>query len=180
MGIFYGGGGGSGSGSGSAWTYGSQVATTSGTTVVLSAAIPSTVVEIEIMLTIVSTSANDQPPIVQIGDTDGYDTTGYEYIDMNIAAGGMYADVRTDGFATLSRRAGAYTAAEGISGTMTLTRWDSTEHLWLARGEFYDDNTHGEFGSGHYTLSAALDRIRLTTPGGVATFDAGEARLRYR
>jgi hypothetical protein len=34
--------------------------------------------------------------------------------------------------------------------------------------------------AGTMIISEALTSIRLNTPGGTATFDAGEARIRYR
>ncbi|MHC4757117.1 MAG: hypothetical protein ACYTE8_00510, partial [Planctomycetota bacterium] len=153
-------------------------ATTSGTDVTLASGLSAGITEILIMLNGVSGDTANQPPIVQLGDAGGFETTGYYYGDMNIASGGMYQDIRTDGFATISRRSGAYAAAELVTGHMSIYRWDASEHLWFANGWFQD--AHGEHGCGYKTLSGELTQIKLTTPGGSATFDAGEARVRYR
>ena len=55
----------------SLWTYSSIVNTTSGTIISLTTSIPSTALEIEIMLNGVSTNTAAQPPIIRLGDAGG-------------------------------------------------------------------------------------------------------------
>ena len=63
---------------------------------------------------------------------------------------------------------------------MRLTRWDRSQYLWYADGIFNDGVADWSSFSGRKTTSQVMDRISLTTPGGVATFDAGSARVRWR
>jgi hypothetical protein len=160
-----------------AWTYGTQMATTSGTTVELSATIPDWVTEIEILFKQVSTSS--QAPLVQLGDSGGYETTVYVWSVGTVGTAGATAwSSATDGFLTF---AGSHWAAtDDIYGVMRLSRWDTAEHTWMATLVCQDAGASSGHGAGTKTLSAALDRIRLTTQAGASTFDAGECRLRYR
>lgn len=160
------------------WTYGAQVATTSGATVELSAAIPSWAVEVEILLNGVSTNTVNQPPLIQLGDAGGYETTSYVASVAVIEATNAGETDITAGFQTA--RAGEYAATDAMTGVVRLARWDSAEHLWIASGIITASGAELHFLSGSKTLSEALTSIQLTTPGGAATFDAGEARVRYR
>lgn len=162
----------------SVWTYAAQTATTSGATVELATAIPDTAKEIEIILVGVSTGTNAQPPLVQLGDSGGYETSGYASITTLIAGANCNEDAHTDGFE--AARPTTFVAADTITGVLRLHRWDAAEHLWIAAGQFTNDGGYHCSVVGSKTTSAALDRIRLTTTGGAATFDAGEARVRYR
>lgn len=166
------------SGGGGDWTYTAQVATTSGTAVELSAAIPSSAVEIELIVNAISTNANDTGAILQLGDSGGYETSGYESIAGVIGATAAGEQGFSDGI-SLCRDVNQ-DAALTLTGTVVLTRWDSAEHLWIARGTLVVGNDDLVIISGSKTLTAALDRLRLTTSAGTATFDAGEARVRYR
>ncbi len=160
-----------------AWTYGSQVATTSGTTVALSTAIPTWATEIEVLLSGVSTGTANQPPLIQLGDSGGYETSGY--LATVVDSGGSVAAQSTDGVPTVA--AASFLAAHLVHGVVKFCRWDTGEHIWLVTGTATNSaGTFGAFISGTKTTSAALDRIQLTTTGGAATFDAGEARIRYR
>lgn len=160
------------------WTYGSQVATTSGTTVELVTGIPDTVKEIEIMISGLSTSGNAQPPMLQLGDAGDYEATGYNTITTLISAANCNEDAVTTGFNLI--RATTFLAADTHDGVLRLVRWDTSEHQWFATGQFIASSGYHCSVAGVKTTSAALTRIQLTTPGGTATFDAGEARVRYR
>ena len=160
------------------WTYGSQIATTSGTTVALITSLPDTAQEIEIMLTGVSTNAANQPPLLQLGDAGGYETSGYIGEVSIIQDANPNETAVTDGF-SLTRATNA-AAADLVTGILRLSRWDTAEHQWIASGHFITEGTMVHSVCGYKTTSQAMDRIRLTTTGGTATFDAGEARIRYR
>jgi hypothetical protein len=156
------------------WTYGSQVATTSGATVELSTAVPSWATEIEVLLSGVSTNTANQPPLIQLGDGGGYETSGY----VGVTASTTGSDLHTDGFETV--RPTNYAASDTVFGALRLHRWATDEHIWIATGIF-NEQVDGVFWlSGTKTTSAVLTSIRLNTTGGTATFDAGEARIRYR
>ena len=160
------------------WTYAAQTATTSGTTVELANSIPDTAREIEIMLVGVSTNGANQPPLIQLGDSGGYETSGYLADTSLILDAGANETATTDGFS--AARATNYTAADLVTGVLRLHRWDTGEHQWVATGMFICEGVSMGCVAGVKTTSAAMDRIRLTTTGGTATFDAGEARVRYR
>ena len=160
------------------WTYGSQTATTSGTSVTLADDVDfSAATEIEIIFNGVSTTGASQPPIVRIGPTGGVVSSGYVGKTAIIAATSAGHTAVTDGF--YAARAGNYAAADTVQGVMRLTRWDTSEHYWMA--EIHSNMNSGKhFYCGEVTLAGALTDIVLTTPGGSATFDLGEARYRYR
>ena len=161
------------------WIYLSQTATTSGTTVVLSNdGIGDDVTEVEIMFSGVSTSANSQPPIVRVGPSSGVVSTGYTNIIAVISATSAAEANQTDGF--YSVRTASYTNTYDVTGTIRLNRWDRSEDLWIVTGQLITETIGIHFSSGSITLSGDIDDIELTTPGGTATFDAGEARVRYR
>lgn len=160
------------------WTYGAQTATTSGTTVELSAAIPTWASEIEILFNGVSTDTANQPPLIQLGDSGGYETTSYVASVGVIEATNCGETDITAGFQTA--RAGEYDAADAMRGVVRLVRWDTAEHHWIATGTLTASGAEMHFVAGSKTLSDALTSIQLTTPAGAATFDAGEARVRYR
>jgi hypothetical protein len=52
---------------------------------------------------------------------------------------------------------------------------------WVGSGTavYENDRAVGSFHAGRITLSAALDRIRLTTVNGSDTFDAGTVNIIY-
>jgi hypothetical protein len=159
------------------WTYGSQVATTSGTTVELTTAIPAGATEIEILFNGVSTDTANQPPLIQLGDAGGYETSSYVGIGASIDSANAVETAVTDGFS--AARPGIWAAANVLSGVVQLVRWATDEHIWVASGTL-SSATEIHWVSGIKTTSEALTSIRLNTTGGTATFDAGEARIRYR
>lgn len=146
-------------------------ASTSGTAINFTS-IPSTVNQIIVTLSGVSTSGTSVP-IIQLGDSGGYEATGY-ISEVNIAGTGGSSTV---GF-PLS--AGTQSAAFAISGSLTLTR--ITGQTWIAAGVI----TYGAVGSGFLTVvagskttSTTTDRLRVTTTGGTDTFDAGTINIAY-
>jgi hypothetical protein len=159
------------------WTYGSQVATTSGTTVELTTAIPAGATEIEILFNGVSTDTANQPPLIQLGDAGGYETSSYVGIGASIDSANAVETAVTDGFS--AARPGIWAAANVLSGVVQLVRWATDEHIWVASGTL-SSATEIHWVSGIKTTSEALTSIRLNTTGGTATFDAGESRIRYR
>jgi hypothetical protein len=155
------------------WTYDSILNTTAGTSITLSNSIPSTALEIEVLLNGVSTSINSQPPIIRLGDAGGVENTGY----IGVVRGPTGENAVTDGFYTF--RTNAWNAGDILSGRFRLTRWDPSLYLWFADGLSQDQANISSF-SGRKTTSEVLTTIILTTPGGTATFDLGSARVRYR
>lgn len=149
-------------------TLGTPVATTSGTSHDFTA-IPTGIRRITMMFVGLSISGTSEI-IVQIGDAGGIEATGY----LGAASGIAGASNFTTGFGMTSSAASA-----GIHhGALTLSLANSTTNTWVATGILgRSDNNVGYFGAGSKSLSAVLDRIRLTTVNGTDTFDAGSINI---
>lgn len=159
------------------WTYTPQV-TLSGTSVTLTTAIPSTVLEAEILFNAAASNTNSQPPIAQIGPAAGAVSSGYQGAIGAITGSAAAETGTTDGFH--AARATQYSNGEVITGKIVLVRWDPAEHLWHASISTNDGASVELFtGSGFITLAGSLTDVDITTPGGSATL-SGEARVRYR
>lgn len=157
-------------------TYGTPVATTSGTSIDFTG-IPSTARRVRVLLAGVSTNGTGQP-MIQIGDSGGIETTGY------IGNGGYFvsgaassATANSSGFVL----AGAWGATSAAYIEFTLTKPDAASNQWLASfcGTITGGLASGSAGGGAKTLSDTLDRVRLTTIGGVDTFDAGTVNISW-
>lgn len=154
-----------------------EVATTSGASIELTRILQDDVVVIDLVFFDVSTDTNSQPPLVQLGDSGGIETTGYASV-VSALATGTGGQTHTDGFRSI--RTANYTAGENVRGAMTLTRWDPAENLWIADG----NSTEGTIScvvTGSKTTSGVADRVALSTPDGTTpVFDNGEVRLYAR
>ena len=135
--------------------------------------LPSWVKRITISLEGVSSNGSDAF-LIQLGDAGGVEATSY--INSSIRLGASIADyAATTGFRLYSDSAGfAY------YGQITLTLIDSSTNTWSCSA------VTGRTGSvylfistGSKSLSAVLDRVRLTTTGGTNTFDAGKINILY-
>jgi hypothetical protein len=151
---------------------GTAVATTSGTSIDFTS-IPSWVKRITVVFTSVSTSGTS-PVQIQIGDSGGVETTGY--------TGTSVAVNSTNSLGIASYTTGAVLigilATTVRSGSMVITNIDGNQ--W----QFSSINTNDDSGflgwtSAIKTLSATLDRVRLTTFNGTDTFDAGTVNIMY-
>lgn len=153
-----------------------EQATTSGTSIDFTG-IPAGTKQITVSLYKVSTVAGAQM-VVQLGDSGGVETSGYE-------ATGTQSFASGSAVGTTSYTAGfgirvSSSANATVSGSLILTRVHATDNVWCAAGNFADFANEG-FGAtaGTKLLSATLDRIRLTTVGGTDTFDAGAINIMY-
>jgi hypothetical protein len=152
-------------------TRGTAVATTSGTTVDFTS-IPSTVKRITVMLSGVSTNGTS-PVILQLGDSGGFELTDY------LGSAGEVrstpdVDLFTTGFGLLQSPA----AADLFYGIATIVNISGNVWVYSFTGGS-STVANNYIGGGSKTLSATLDRIRLTTSGGVNTFDAGSVNIMY-
>lgn len=153
-------------------TLGTAKASTSGTSVEFTG-IPSWAKRITISLVGVSTSGTSQP-VFQIGDSGGFETSGYLGASSSLGIAVNSANY-TDGF-------GLYIAAAAnvIHGAIVLTLVDASTFTWSAQGVFGLSNTTLTISTaGSKSLSATLDRVRITTQGGSDTFDAGAINILY-
>jgi hypothetical protein len=162
---------------GSIITAGTAVASTSGTSIDFTG-IPSWVKRITVMLHEVSTNGTS-PPQIQIGDSGGTETTGYKCSNSAAGAGVVLAVSFTTGFG-IGINTSNWSASRVISGSITLTLLNSTSNTWSASGSFGASDLAAIYSTaGSKSLSATLDRIRITTVNGTNTFDAGSINILY-
>jgi len=155
-------------------TLGTPQNSTSGTSIDFTS-IPSTVKRITICFSDVSTNGGDNV-IIQIGDSGGVETSGYSgtslfAINTNTCTVGQ----NTSGARILGQQAAALR-----HGAIVLQLMNSSTNTWAITGQI-GFSGHDWHSSLSYTksLSAPLDRVRVTTDSGVNTFDAGVINILY-
>jgi len=158
-------------------TSGTAVASTSGTSIDFTS-IPSWVKRITVMFSEISTNGSS-PLLVQIGDSGGIEATGYIGISSVISGSNTTSPaILTTGYYV---RLMDSASTELLSGTMTInlisgTTWVSSHVCCQNIAGATPKTAHG---AGTKTLSDVLDRIRITTFAGTATFDAGTINIMY-
>jgi hypothetical protein len=148
---------------------GTAQASTSGTSIDFTG-IPSWVKRITVMFNGVSTNGTSIP-IIQLGDAGGIENTGY-------AGTAWLANTTNVAMSSGFSISGASDATYVFSGTAIITLLGS--NAWTAFGSISLTNSSAvTLMSGAKTLSATLDRIRITTVAGTNTFDAGSINILY-
>lgn len=153
----------------------SPLVTLSGTTTVLSTAIPSWVKKITLSIGVSTNGTSDY--LVQIG-SGSFTTSGYtSYSNLVSSTGGP--TVSTSGFAIRNNEG----AAQVSYGHMILTLHDPATNVWVSSHSLGGSNSSTKYfgivGGGLVTLSGVLDRIQITTSGGTDTFDGGTITVMY-
>lgn len=149
-------------------TQGTAVASTSGTSIDFTG-IPSWVKRITVMFNGVSTSGTSVV-IVQLGTSGGVETSGY-------------AGVSQQGGSAVTYTSGVIVSTSALAssvryGALVFTSMGS--NLWACQGVIADTgNVWSVPSAGTKTLSATLDRLRVTTSNGTDTFDAGSINIIY-
>jgi hypothetical protein len=152
-------------------TRGTAVATTSGTSVDFTS-IPSTVKRITVMLSGVSTNGTS-PIILQLGDSGGVEIIDYLGATAKITSTPDRVNASTGILISPDP-----SASDVFHGTVTILNLSG--NVWVSTIIGGNSNTTIAYSGGiSKTLSATLDRIRLTTAGGVNTFDAGSVNIMY-
>ena len=145
-------------------------ATTSGTSFDFTS-IPANVRRITVMFNGVSLSGTDHF-LVQLGDSGGVETTGYAATSGVITGSNTCAvNTSTAGFIVTGAN-----ATRLWSGSMTICRVSG--NIWVASGVFSADTGAACQIGGNKTLSAELDRVRITRSG-TDTFDAGSVTVSW-
>jgi len=152
-------------------TLGTPVATTSGTSIDITG-IPSGTKKITINFKGVSTNGSSNW-LVQIGDSGGIEGSGYLSSSHSLSTG-VANTTYTAGYGM--RFAGA---VHVVNGSLTLTLEDAAQDTWCLSGVVSSSSGNSVISSGEKSLTGVLDRIRLTTVGGVNTFDAGELNIAF-
>jgi hypothetical protein len=164
-----------GSGSAPSWTTitaltAATAASATGTAVDFTS-IPSSVKRITVIIDSVSLNSTDTIA-VQLGDSGGIETTGYT---CGLAWTGQSTG-SSGSSSTFALATGA--ASDVLCGHAVITKISGD--TWILSSTICRENDDLVFVSGgSKTLSATLDRIRITTPGGAAAFDAGTINIMY-
>lgn len=152
---------------------GTAQASTSGTSIDFTG-IPSWVSRVTVMFDGVSTSGTSQT-IIQIGDSGGIENTGYAGTGTSSSASAVASATQTAGFMLGTSTTGATAVRSGAAFIVRLSG-----NTWSFMGIMgQSDSAQTLSGAGSKTLSATLDRIRITTVGGTDTFDAGSINILY-
>lgn len=151
---------------------GTSVASTSGTSIDFTALPPQTK-KISIEFSGVSTNGSSVP-IVQIGDSDGVETSGYYGAVNNFNGAGV------SNLSSYFQLVTSHAAAQVIHGIMHLVLLDPATNLWAASSVIGRSDTTGLYQmAGSKALTGVLDRVRITTAGGTDSFDAGKINISY-
>ncbi len=146
-------------------------ATTSGTTKDFTS-IPSGTKKITVMLAGVSLSGSSDI-IIQLGDSGGIETSGYT--GSNVDSSQTAGVANSSGFILLNLQG----AATELDGMVHLELLNSSTNLWAATSLIAADNGNNvAYMAGTKTLTAELDRVRLTSVGG-GNFDGGSVNINY-
>ena len=137
--------------------------------------IPAWVKKITIGLNGLSTSSTSTP-IVQLGDSGGYETTNYNSFGIaatntgvaGIGGTGQGGFVLTNGV----------TAAGTLNGMIFLMLTDASTNTWVSSSTLVTSPFVSHVTGGNKALSATLDRLRLYIDG-TQTFDAGSVNILY-
>ena len=153
---------------------GTAVASTSGTSIDFTG-IPSWVKRVTVMLDGVSTGGTSLLRF-QLGDSGGIETTGYSGATAYAAPGGSGGTFNSNGFDSIGDAGAAFLRY----GALTFT--NLTGNVWVVFGSLTLGNAGGasayaQIFSGSKTLSATLDRVRITTVNNTDTFDAGSINI---
>lgn len=153
-------------------TLGTEQASTSGTSIDFTG-IPAGTKQIVIGLAGVSTNGTSTL-LVQIGDSGGVETTGYN------TAGGSLSSGPSVTIANRSNGWGDETGNDAAvrHGKIILTLEDASDNTWsalLVIGRSDVATLH--IACGTKSLSGELDRVRITTGNGTDTFDAGAMNI---
>ena len=157
-------------------TSGTAVASTSGTSIDFTS-IPSWVKRITVMFDGVSWN-NTVSPLIQLGDSGGVETTGYNCITGGTSTAASASALQsTTGFNLFN----GWAASDIFYGSIIFSLLNASTNTWAAQGNFSTDATVNDWAvytSGTKSLSATLDRVRITSSAAI-TFDAGSINILY-
>ena len=155
---------------------GTEQATTSGTAIDFTG-IPIGVKRLTVMFNGVSVSGSSLI-VIQLGDSGGIETSNYLANSFGATTAAVIgaASTQTSGFILTSTN----DPGRVFSGQMSFSLEDSSDFTWTCAGAVIDSANDAAFCcSGRKVLSAVLSQLRLTTRGGVDTFDAGAVNISY-
>lgn len=137
--------------------------------------IPSWVKTITISFAGVSTNGTSNM-LFQLGDSGGVENSGYLGTGASQSGGGSTYTNFTAGFGVPD-----IVAAGVYHGSVVLTLISAAAFTWAASGQLGTSNAGGIYTiTGSKSLSATLDRVRITMANGTDTFDAGVINILYQ
>jgi hypothetical protein len=145
--------------------------TASGTSVDFTS-IPSWVKRITVMFSGVSTSGISNI-LVQLGDSGGFETTGY--VSTACSTYGVGSDIDTSTAAFILT---AEVVAAGLLYGNVVICLQNTSNNWVS-SSVLSGNSRMQYASGGKSLSDTLTQVRITTVNGTDTFDAGSINILY-
>ena len=160
---------------GSAWTSAAAAAIVEGTAVSATGtsidftSLPASTKRITVMLDRVSSDGVSRF-IIQIGDSGGVETTGY---DSGAFAPGASID-STTGYVLMYNAPAATDTFTCVAELVNITG-----DTWLLSSTGYDTNGNATAACGTKPLTGTLDRVRLTTTNGTDAFDSGTVNITY-
>lgn len=157
----------------SGYTLGTPVATTSGTSIDFTG-IPASVKQIVITFNGVSTDGTSAK-VVQIGDSGGIETSGYQSCGYILTSGASPAA----GYASVGYAIFSELSSDALRGSVILTLQSSSANTWVAQGILTGSTSRNFLISGDKSLTATLDRVRITTELGTQNFDGGSINIAY-
>lgn len=135
--------------------------------------IPSWAKRVTLFLDGVSTNGTSIPQ-VQIGDSGGVETSGYAGSATTLSASATSALPTTGNYLLAT----AFSAASIASGRVVIER--ITGNTWCMSSKIgFSSSAATGIGEFTKTLSATLDRVRLTTVNGTDQFDAGTVNVSW-
>jgi len=150
-------------------------ATTSGTSIDFTS-IPAGTKRITVMYVGVSTSGSSDI-IAQVGDGGGVETSGYLGCIGSIQASSAACEAYTDGCGVTR----SHDAANIVHGQTVFELENSSAFTWtMTSCVSWSNSTIVNAASSSKSLSAELDRVRITTQGGSDTFDAGAMSVTFQ
>lgn len=153
-------------------TSGTAVASTSGTSIDFTS-IPSWVKRVTVMFQGLSHNGTS-PFIMRLGTTSGFATSGYLCAGVYVGASTGSGN-RTDGLLLCGNALDAATTVHGHSVITNISANSWVQSFVMGQS----DGAYAVFGGGSIALSGTLTQIRITTPGGTNTFDAGSINILY-
>lgn len=144
-------------------------ATTSGTSVEWTS-LPAGIKRISVIFN--GVSPGDTHMGIQIGDSGGYETTGYSAPSATIATSGITANNITTEY-----RIGGSNFVSAANGTVVLSLFEASTNTWSIDGSLVEEISGTvHFVQGYKALSGTLDRIKILVGG---TFSSGNANIIY-
>lgn len=133
--------------------------------------IPSWAKKITIVLNNVSTGGNNVYS-VQVGGSGGIQSNGYT---SQAWAGTASTGVVTNGFILGTINGASF----NMTGVVTLV--NTGTNTWVCAGSlaFMNVTSVGLHSAGYVVTTGALERVRITTVGGIDTFDSGNINVFY-